>query len=166
MYFVRTAHEQDLSAIRTLLVAAYHATYDALHGAEKVAALNADWNSADTLKALIKNPSGEFLVADNGQALGGIAYACMSKKTPKTVALVKLYVHPDRLRHGIGRDLLAEMETCFPDAERIRLQVDVDNANAIAFYEAHGFSPAGRTENCGSDESGIPALLMEKPLVQ
>nr|WP_316653627.1 GNAT family N-acetyltransferase [uncultured Gellertiella sp.] len=164
MYFVRTAHERDLDAIRNLLLAAYHFTYDALYGVDKVNELNADWNAADQLNTLIKDPGGEFLVADNGRSIGGVAYACMSTRTPHTAALVKLYVHPDCLRLGIGRDLLAEMETCFPDATRMRLQVDPGNSRAIAFYETHGFAVSGRTENCGSGESGIPALLMEKPL--
>ncbi len=95
MYFVRTAHERDLDAIRNLLLAAYHVTYDALYGVDKVNELNADWNAADQLKTLIKDPGGEFLVADNGRSIGGVAYACMSTRTPHTAALVKLYVHPD-----------------------------------------------------------------------
>ncbi len=164
MYFIRTASERDLPAIRSLLIAAYEDTYIPLHGAEKVAELNASWNSADVLRSLIKDPAGEFLVADNGSEIGGIAYACPARSKPRTVALVKLYVHPARKRMGIGQALFAEVETCFPEADTLRLQVDLGNANAIAFYEAHGMQIVGRTENCGEDESGMPAHIMEKPL--
>lgn len=164
IYFVRTASEKDLPGIRSLLVAAYEAVYTPLHGAETVAKLNASWNAPETLRACIKDPQGEFLVADSGKEFGGIAYACPSRQKPKAAALVKLYVDPDLQGQGIGRDLLAEIETCFPKAESLRLQVDTGNAKAIGFYEAHGFATVGRTENCGSDESGIPALIMEKPL--
>lgn len=164
MFFVRTASDKDLPAIHRLLVAAYESTYVPIHGAEKVAELNAAWNSPEVLKGMMRDTAGEFLVADNGRDIGGIAYAAPSRKLPKTAGLVKLYVHPDRKRQGIGQSLLAEIETCFPNAERLRLQVDVDNHGAIAFYEAHGFAVVDRTANCGSDESGIPALIMEKPL--
>ena len=44
------------------------------------------------------------------------------------------------------------------------LEVDPQNAPAIAFYQAHGFVEVGRTENCGNGQSGIPALIFEKPL--
>lgn len=164
MYFIRTASERDLPAIRALLIAAYEDTYGSIHGAERVAKLNADWNSVQAVSTCLKDPSGEFLVADNGREIGGIAYACPSPERPRTAALVKLYVHPDRKRQGIGGDLFAEVETCFPEAQALRLQVDIANEAAIAFYQAHGMTIVGRTENCGQDESGIPAHIMEKVL--
>lgn len=164
MYFVRTASAKDLPSIHRLLVAAYESTYVPLHGAEKVAELNASWNAPELLASLLADTAGEFLVADNGREIGGVAYASPSRKLAKTAGLVKLYVHPERKRQGIGQALRAEIETCFPHAERLRLQVDVDNHDAIAFYEAHGFAVVDRTANCGTDESGIPALIMEKTL--
>lgn len=164
MYFIRTASERDLPAIHALLVAAYDAVYTPIHGREKVAELNAAWNSPDVLRQLIRDPAGEFLVADSGTEIGGIAYACPSRSKPATATLAKLYVHPDRKRKGIGGALFAEVETCFPEAKTLRLEVDVSNPEAIAFYEAHGMSIVGRTENCGTAESGIPAHIMEKTL--
>ena len=163
-YFVRTATERDLPAIRSLLIAAFEDTYVPIHGAEKVAALNADWNSETVLRSCLKDPSGEFLVADNGKQIGGVAYAAPSRMKPKTIGLIKLYVAPGLKRQGIGQSLLEEVEACFPAAERLRLQVDVENTSAIAFYQANGFSMDGRTENCGTGETGIPAYYMEKPI--
>jgi ribosomal protein S18 acetylase RimI-like enzyme len=76
-----------------------------------------------------------------------------------------LYVRPALQRHGIGRDIFAELETCFPDAEIMRLEVEPQNAAAIAFYLTHGFTEIGRNENDGISQSGIPALVLEKRLV-
>jgi ribosomal protein S18 acetylase RimI-like enzyme len=45
--------------------------------------------------------------------------------------------------------------------DTLRLEVEEANAAAIAFYEANGFRPAGRTADCGGN-SGLPALIMEK----
>ena len=60
--------------------------------------------------------------------------------------------------------LLDEIEGCFPGADKVRLEVEEKNAKAVAFYTAQGFSQVGRTANCGSDQSGIPAAIMEKVL--
>lgn len=164
MYFIRTATERDLPAVRDLLVAAYRDTYEPFHGAEKVGDLNERWNALPVLKTLLADTTGEFLVADNGRRIGGMAYATPSRASAKTVGLVKLYVHPELKRQGIGQNLLAEIETCFPAADRVRLQVDIENVAALSFYQAHGFEIVGRTENCSTDESGMPAHLMEKAI--
>ena len=103
-------------------------------------------------------------MADDGLRIGGMAFAAPVKGDSDTVQLHQLYVHPDFQRMGVGRDLFAELETCFPDAKRMRAEVEPKNAVAIAFYEAHGFTPVGRTNNCGAEESVIPALIYEKAL--
>lgn len=163
-FFVRTATDTDLSAISALLIAAFEETYVPLHGADRVAALNAGWNSETILASCLKDPSGEFLVADDGLRIGGLAFAAPARGLEKTINLLKLYVAPEMKRRGIGQSLLEEVEACFPGAERLRLEVDAANADAIAFYYSRGFATVGRTQNCGSAESGIPALILEKSL--
>lgn len=164
LFFVRTASERDVDALRGLLAETFHATYDGFYGPEKVQQLIDAWHSLPALKARVEKKGGEFLVADDGRRLGGMAYAAMSKTMTKTAMLHQLYVRPSCQRMGIGRDLFAELETCFPDAEIMRLEVEPRNAAAIAFYEAHGFVEVGRTTNCGGPYSGLPAIIMEKPL--
>jgi ribosomal protein S18 acetylase RimI-like enzyme len=161
--FVRTASERDLPAIRALLVETWHATYDAIYGAERVTAITDDWHSIGSLKARLARPNSEYLVADDGKAIGGMAYAAAAGEG-KTVMLFQLYVAPSRQGAGIGTMLLAEIEASFPDADSIRLEVEEANARAVGFYRAHGFAEAGRTANCGGGQSGIPALIYEKLL--
>ncbi|MGG7536653.1 GNAT family N-acetyltransferase [Rhizobium sp. 12,4] len=164
MYFVRTAGERDLEKVRALLVESFHATYDELHGTTKVDDLIAHLFTPAALKARLVRRDAEFLVADNGRNIGGVGYAAMSHALTKTVMLHLLYVSPSLQRHGIGRDVFAELETCFPDAEIMRLEVEPQNTAAIAFYRAHGFTEVGRNENSGPGQSGIPSLIFEKPL--
>lgn len=164
MFFVRTATDRDVEPLRTLLTQSFHATYDGFYGPPKVAELIAAWHSPAEIKRRIQVKGGEYLVADDGKRIGGMAFAAMSEKLTKTAILHQLYVHPDHQRQGIGRDLFAEVETCFPDAEILRLEVEPENAGAIAFYEAHGFVEVDRTRNCGGPDSGIEALVLEKPL--
>lgn len=164
MFFVRTAGEQDLEKVRALLGETWHATYDHIYGPGKVSELHVSWHSLASLKARLANKNSEFLVADDGKTIGGMGYAVMSTEMTKTVMLYMLYVSPRCQRQGIGRDIFAELETCFPDAKIMRLEVEPQNEPAIAFYKAHGFVEVGRTENCGQGKSGIPALVFEKPL--
>ena len=164
MFFVRTATDRDVEPLRTLLTQSFHATYDGFYGPPKVAELIAAWHSPAEIKRRIQVKGGEYLVADDGKRIGGMAFAAMSEKLTKTAILHQLYAHPDHQRQGIGRDLFAEVETCFPDAEILRLEVEPENAGAIAFYEAHGFVEVDRTRNCGGPDSGIEALVLEKPL--
>lgn len=161
--FVRTAGERDLDAVRALLVETWHATYDEIYGAQRVTEITDDWHSIASLKARLSRPNSEFLVADDGKAIGGMAYAAATND-PKLVMLHQLYVHPSFQRAGIGKMLLDEIEDSFPDARTLRLEVEAANASALAFYRAHGFVEAGATANCGAAQSGIPALVFEKAI--
>jgi ribosomal protein S18 acetylase RimI-like enzyme len=161
--FVRTASERDLAAVRALLVETWHATYDAIYGVERVTEITDDWHSMASLKTRMGRPNSEFLVADDGKAIGGMAYAAATSD-PKLVMLHQLYVHPSFQRAGIGKMLLAEIEDSFPDARTLRLEVEAANASALAFYRTNGFVQADATDNCGAAQSGIPALVFEKAL--
>lgn len=162
MFFVRSASARDLQAVSALLGEAWHATYDGLYGAERVGEITRDWHSIAALKRDLERPVSEFLVADSGTEIGGTAYASVTAKD--VVTLHRLYVRPDLKRQGIGRDLLAEIETCFDGARRMRLEVEPANTAAVAFYQAHGFVETGTVDNCGGGQSGIPAIVMEKAL--
>lgn len=164
MYFVRTAGERDLEKVRALLAESFHATYDGLHGRARVDDLIIHLFSPTALKARLVRKDAEFLVADDGRNIGGMGYAAMSQALTKTVMLHLLYVRPALQRQGIGRDIFAELETCFPDAEIMRLEVEPENTAAIAFYLSHGFTEIGRNENGGPGQSGIPTRIFEKPL--
>ena len=164
MFFVRTASERDLAKVSALLAETWHATYDALYGADKVSEITARWHAVPALKARLERKEAEFVVADNGKELAGMGYAAMSKERPKTVLLHQLYVLPRYQRQGIGRDMFAELETCFPDAKAMILEVDPRNEAAVAFYLAHGFAKVGEAKHTVDDVSGVPLHVYEKLL--
>lgn len=162
-YFVRTAARSDLEAIRALLAETWHHTYDGIYGAERVTEITDDWHAMPRLEARLHQPNSEFLVADSGEDLDGVAFAA-SIDDGKTVMLRQLYVKPSHQGRGIGGALLSEVEASFPQAHRVRLEVEEANQPALRFYEARGFSRAGQTGNCGGDTQDIPALIYEKAL--
>ncbi len=162
--FIRTAGPNDLPAIRDVLVETWHATYDGIYGAARVTEITNDWHSLGSLRAQLDKPDAEFVVADDGVAIAGMAFAGAGADG-KTVTLSQLYVRPGRQGQGIGGLLLDEIEARFPKAETVRLEVEEKNEKAVAFYLAQGFSLVGRTANCGKDQSGIPAVIYERPIV-
>jgi ribosomal protein S18 acetylase RimI-like enzyme len=159
--FVRTAGERDLPAVRALLVETWHATYDDIYGAQKVTEITAEWHSLSKLKANLELPRSEFLVADDGKALGGVAYAVASDDG-KTVTLQRLYVRPAFQRSGIGKALLTEVEEAFPEAEKLCLEVVVDNHPAVAFYKANGFVVVEAPSDKAMHASGLEIYNCEK----
>jgi len=169
LFFVRSASGNDLAKVSALLGRSWHATYNALYGADKVAEITGAWHTVAKLKAQLTRPDSEFVVADDGKVLGGMAYAAMDRDEKDVAILHQLYVDPDHVGHGIGRDLFAEVETCFPNAKRMRLEVDPNNARAVAFYEGLGFAEIGWTKTLGLEKSGpanfdISAKILEKTL--
>ncbi len=159
-FYIRTAAEADLKSVQSLLRQAWHAAYDRIYGAEKIAAVTADWHSLNALAANLKKPWSEFLLADTGEGIAGMAYA--SQSSEDFVALHQLYVDPARTGKGIGAALLAECFEAFPEAKAFRLEVDEQNPDAKRFYERHGFREISRTANCGKDGSNMPAIVMER----
>ncbi|MEP2460074.1 MAG: GNAT family N-acetyltransferase, partial [Nitratireductor sp.] len=144
--FVRTASERDLAAVRALLVETWHATYDPIYGVDRVTEITDDWHSPAALKGRLTQPQSEFILADDGQSLGGVAFAS-ADEDGRAVTLHQLYVLPAMQGRGIGGMLLDEIVESFPQARRLVLEVEEANVPAIAFYEAHGFSLAGRTQD-------------------
>ncbi|KXG86522.1 GNAT family N-acetyltransferase [Agrobacterium bohemicum] len=165
MFFIRTASERDIEPVRALLARTWHATYDAIYGAQRVSQLITEWHSLAAMKERVQKKGGEFLVADDGKRIGGMGYAAMSGKMSKTALLHQLYVDPNFQRQGVGRDIFAELETCFPDAEIMRLEVEPKNTVAIAFYEGLGFVEVDRVERMAG-VVGLPGIAMEKTLTR
>lgn len=162
-FFIRTAMPDDIPAICALLARTWRETYVGWLGAEKVEAIIADWHTPALVKAKLARPDGEMIVADDGRQIAGVAFASLNR-AEKIVTLHQLYVLPEMHRRGIGRDLFAEIESCFDGAQRMVLEVEPRNGQAIAFYEAHGFTRGALVPHCGQAGSGMEALVMEKLL--
>ena len=158
--WVRTASRRDLEAVSKLLGTVWHHTYDAIYGADRVEEITAQWHSLSALEKNLAAPASEFLVADDGEIIAGVAFA--SQVTESEVKLHQLYVLPQFHGKGIGKMLLEEVEESFFEAREFTLEVEVQNAAAISFYEKNGFVKTGEIDNCGKPDSGIPALIYTK----
>lgn len=138
--------EADWPALLDLWVAAWRATYpDIDFDARR------DWLRAHI--ARLEQDGARTLLLFEGEpsALAGLVVV-----DPATQWLDQLCVHPIRFGAGAGKMLIDAARRLSPT--RIRLDVNADNARAIAFYERQGFV---RTGEGRASLSGRPTLLME-----
>lgn len=160
--FIRTASERDLEAVKTLLVETWHATYDPIYGAEGVTEISERWHSLLWLKQLMRRPRSEFIVADTGSELAGMAYAAIRENDVGVVEVEELDVRPAMQSKGVGRMLLAELEESFWDCRLMQLEVEEKNIRALDFYRAGGFAEVRRRPATRWVDATI--VTLEKPL--
>ncbi|WP_075698038.1 GNAT family N-acetyltransferase [Pseudovibrio brasiliensis] len=70
----------------------------------------------------------------------------------------QLYLDPRHLRKGIGTKLLDQAKA--QSSGTLKLMCFVENVDARAFYEAHGFKEMKRTSG-SENEEGAPDILYE-----
>ncbi|MFK7901333.1 MAG: N-acetyltransferase family protein [Nitratireductor sp.] len=158
--FIRTVSKEDLETVQRVLKDTWHHTYDPLHGKDKIGMLVDTMFDLESLQERRDQPHSEFIVADTGEQIVGVAFAA---QLDRIVFLHQLYVLPSAQRQGVAKQLLEELYYCFDSAEKMALEVDAKNKNAISFYEKQDFVKAGETDNCAGT-TNIPALVLEKPL--
>lgn len=165
---IRPVRQEDLPAVRDVLVRTWHATYDEALGAAKVAEMTARWHSPEALLRQFEEAAGQpdhriFLVAEQDRQV--IATASAHLGPEGRVEISRIYILPDFQRGGLGRRLLHSLLGAFPAARRARLEVEPRNARALAFYRRHGFQPVSSGLACGGDaEAGIAHLVLEAAL--
>lgn len=162
--FVRTASLRDLDAVRALVAETWHDTYDAIYGSERVTDVIAEQYNPKRLKAWLDEPGSEFLVADDGKTIAGMAFAS-AVEGGREVIWQQLLVRPALQGRGIGTLLLDEIESSFPEAERFRLNVENANSKAVAFYLSHAYVVVSQSDNEAPEDMAIATMVMEKQVV-
>ncbi|OLY44911.1 Acetyltransferase (GNAT) domain-containing protein [Bartonella apis] len=160
--WIRTASRNDINAIHDLLVETWHATLDDLVGREEVDRKIAHDYTTDMLKKMLSRPASEYVVADDGDMLHGVAYAAQGAvKGDSEIALVlHLCVKPESRGQGIGQRLLIELEEAFPAARKIRVVLNKKDVRTQKFFEEQGYKHLGKS---GDNKLGDDVVL-EKTL--
>jgi ribosomal protein S18 acetylase RimI-like enzyme len=159
---IRPVTPADLAAVRDVLVATWHATYDTILGTEQVDAIIAAWHSMEALERQRLAPGSSFLVAEVSGRVVATAFA--RPGADDHIVLSQLYVIPDAQGRGIGRQLLETCLAAFPHATAVQLEVEPRNARAINFYERVGFRVVDTGDGCCGYGLSIHHLVMEKPI--
>jgi ribosomal protein S18 acetylase RimI-like enzyme len=158
---IRDAVAADLPAVRGLLVETWHDTYDGIYGWRRVAEITNAWHSLENLSAQLDRDGEAFLVAQVGDEIVGTSSA--RRERDRAALLTRLYVLPAYQGIGIGRTLLQVTLAHFPHAPVARLEVELQNEPAIAFYERMGFF-LQRSARFDGREDTPNTLLMAKRL--
>lgn len=87
----------------------------------------------------------EWLAAEYEAVLfeddAGVAGYALFRREPEHIYLRQFYVEPQRRRQGIGRAAIAHLlKHDWQDRARIRVDVLIGNAAAIAFWKSVGFA--------------------------
>jgi len=162
MVVIRDVAAADVPTVRAVLVETWHATYDRIYGADKVAEITDDWHAVPVLTREVGAAGTSFLLAERDGCT--LATSLAQLENDGCVLLRRLYVAPAAQAQGIGSALLERTLSRFPDARCVRLEVEPRNEGAIRFYERNGFRrmhPAGSC--CG--RSDLKAVVMEKTLL-
>ena len=146
-FALRAYETRDEDASVALWLRTWQATYPELDFATRL-----DWWRARWRNELL--PAAQIVVAEVVGAEVVIAKAQGSEEAkmigfvtvdPRTLYLDQIVVAPEHWGFGVGLALLAEAKRISPRG--LDLDVNTDNARAIAFYEKCGFVIAGAGKN-------------------
>lgn len=141
-YTIRPATPAEVNGIIHVARRTWDVTY-----AQSVAAhnrrtfLDRAYSAQALREAIRREELGWFFVALHTETVVG--FAQYVRRSDGQGELVRIYVHPDHQRRGIGRGFLA-IGLAKMDVAGIRecyVSVEADNAAACAFYERFGFRP-------------------------
>jgi ribosomal protein S18 acetylase RimI-like enzyme len=137
-------------------------TYGAYFTVDTLPTARRQWLDALPLESALQDSGIAFLLAweDAHTLLGFIAVRVLRSTD---IYVLRLYVRPSGQRRGVGTTLLRAAIAEFPVAPVVRLDVEVGNKKAVAFWDKHQFRESGcRKEMVAGVE--ISLIEMEKRL--
>ena len=140
-YTIRPATPADAPGIAKVACITWNITYThsiAAHNSRQF--LNRAY-ALEILREEIEDEHTWFYVAAQGR--GVVGFAQYIRRFDAEGELVRLYVHPDHQRNGIGRAFLATGLAALATSGigQCYVSVEVDNIDARTFYERFGFRP-------------------------
>lgn len=156
-FTLRAATEADLDAVKACLAETWHATYDPIFGAARVADITSRWHAVEALRRHLETPEAIFLVGLEDAVVAGTASA--RRVSPGHVSLQWLYVLPRLQGRGYGKRLMDCAIGHFRDARRVTLDVEPRNTRAIGFYERCGFRQIGMEEREHAGSKDMAAVF-------
>jgi putative acetyltransferase len=130
---LRPYNARDEGAAIALWLRTWQAAYPGIDFAKRL-----DWWRERWRKETI--PAAQIVIAEAGGGMIGFVTV-----DPRTLYLDQIVVAPESWGSGVGMALVAEAKRISPNG--LDLDVNIDNARAIAFYRKHGFVIAGAGKN-------------------
>jgi ribosomal protein S18 acetylase RimI-like enzyme len=140
-YTIRPATRADVTGIIKVARHTWELTYRQSVAAHNRRQFLDRAYTTQNLHAAISREEDWFFVALRGERVVG--FAQYMRRFDAQAELVRIYVHPDHQRRGVGRALLASglAAVATSGIKRCYVSVEANNAPARAFYERCGFRP-------------------------
>jgi ribosomal protein S18 acetylase RimI-like enzyme len=151
----------DRAEMIALYRAAWHATYDAVDGADLIDTLIADLLEGEPPQMFVLPPGDVALVAvADGNIVGGV------RGHPRAGVLhvSGMYVRPECQHFGVGRALLGDLCGRFGPGTVVRSDVRPTSAAALAFYQAQGFLRVGKGRTDVGGGHWVDTIEMQRTL--
>jgi ribosomal protein S18 acetylase RimI-like enzyme len=147
MMTIRKAVLEDIPQIRAVGSASWKATYSGIFPDEFIENALEQWWSEASFQRSIPAATVCNLVAEQAGRIVGTLLGTVDPREEGQVHLFRLYIHPDHLGQGIGKQLWqAYLQHLAPGVRRVDLEVEPQNARAIQFYTRLGFEETGNNE--------------------
>ncbi|MFB6171224.1 MAG: N-acetyltransferase family protein [Haloarculaceae archaeon] len=148
----RVATGDDVEAIRQVAERAWEADYPDVLTRETAETAVTDWYDPGRLATEIGRARTLVLVGERDGVVVGFSHGTWNYDAREGYIL-RMYVHPDHRRAGIGRELLERtcVELAGQGVERVNAMVLAENEPGNAFYEHFGFECADQHETTIGD---------------
>jgi ribosomal protein S18 acetylase RimI-like enzyme len=124
-----------------------------------------EWYSRERVEEELERDRTVLLVAERGGTDAGFAHATVDD-AGEVGYVLRLYVHPEHRRAGVGRELLerACAELADHGVEQIDAMVLAENERGNAFYEHFGFERVDeRDTTIGGESYPENRYVLERP---
>lgn len=140
MLSVATATEAHIPLIINLTMQVWPQTYVPIIGEEQVAYMLGRFYSPDALEKQMREYHHKIILCYSNDV--PVAFAAYSEIEPQVFKLHKLYIIPGNQGQGIGRFIIEHIiaDINAHGAATLRLNVNIHNHAAKAFYERIGFT--------------------------
>lgn len=151
---IREATTDDVESIRRVAEASWELDYPDVMSRESLDEGVHEWYSADRIREAIYWSRSHMLVAEPDGDVAGFVHADV-RADDGVGHVLRLYVHPDHRRQGIGGELLEAACRALADDGVTHVRATVLESNDLGneFYREHGFEPAGTESIVVGDET-------------
>ncbi|ELY64769.1 GNAT family N-acetyltransferase [Natronococcus jeotgali] len=141
---IRPAATNDRESLRRIARETWHDTYDEL-SEETIDETIDDWYGDEELERALSEPGTAVLVAEADGEVVGFTHGVVQGEEGD---VLRMYVHPDRQREGIGTALHERLREDLEDFNMSLMRaIDLaSNEGGRAFYEGLGFERTGDGE--------------------
>jgi ribosomal protein S18 acetylase RimI-like enzyme len=133
---IRKALEKDLEKISEILTKTWDDTYKNILPPEVISHIKSNWHNKENLKKQLNSNSILFNMIEIDDISIGIITV---KIKNKDFHLSRLYILPEFQGKGIGKYAINHLIDNY-EIDKITLDVEVSNQNAINFYKKLGFN--------------------------